>query len=166
MNPAAAAACLRCSFASDGGMSTTKRCAPDLVATSECVPGCTTDGWHGWCDPFAPSTRASHPGDACYGRPFRAGDLQHMMALHRHQPAPRTPNELILEPACWQRALPHAIEAVYYIGELSVARAVLVDFVHAFPRGSGRQTTPLVRLDLDDAVEPFKHDPEHDPTVG
>lgn len=61
--------------------------------------------------------------------------------------------QVIFDPGCWSRSLPHAVEAFFYLDEPSVAAAAHADFVATFPF---REETPLVRLDLSDRLAPFK----------
>ena len=63
-------------------------------------------------------------------------------------------NELVFDPTCWRRNLPHAVEAFWYMAgaDPSAVREALSAFERAYPL---RQTTPLVRLDARDSDRPF-----------
>ena len=63
-------------------------------------------------------------------------------------------NELIFDPGNWQRALPRAIEAFFYVAGTPPSRAKSArdDFLRAFPEEA---STPLLKLDVKNRAAPF-----------
>ena len=145
MRPDPSSFCLLCAYSGDAG-SLQKLCAPGAPRT-QCVPGCTQDAQNGWCDPFKVSD-----GGYCEGRPFKPADLQYVLANHRR--LPNNYNELVFDPGCWNRALPRAVEAFWYMtgADPGVVRAAHADFLKTYPR---QGTTPIVKLDTRDLHQPF-----------
>ena len=175
VSPHAAQAALLCSYPLDAA-SQNFACEP-LGLSPTCTPGCAgaskaTLGVSGWCG----TPRPWAGGDGPLGCPWPPHALAQMLELHARRvehmgceccsyPGCVKYNELVLDAAEWKRALPGAIEAVYYPAgaphaEADARRAHRLLLEHFSLSGA---EVPLLALRLGEGDAPFRAAPPPPP---